>query len=228
MAMRVRLFVFDDDGSLRRLPKELADELVTGRTRLQEYAGRTLRIAEVILKTEGRKPVRVVSVKGLFWHFDERGELRSLTRPVAEDFRTKRALQEEAAGNAGPVVSISARMARKRWEAQNQWEPTPSDITRVVNSIWPKAAGRAVEAMRSIETSWKRRTPVSYEAKVCLSKCRTHVLAISQQLEELDDRSLKSVVEKSRENAADTDVLRPALWEGIAHAAERELQRRKA
>ncbi|MGH9895470.1 MAG: hypothetical protein ACREA0_26495, partial [bacterium] len=221
----VRLFVFGDDGSLRRLPKELAGELVAGRTRLQEYAGRTLRIADVILKIEGGRPVQVVRVTGSFWHFDERGSIQgSLAGSAIENLETHQALQKETAASDGPAVEISARLARERWKAKNRWEPTPADITKIVNSIWPKSAGRPVEPLRSIEASWERKTPVSREAKRALGRIWDHVREISHELGELDERSLTNVVEDSRENMEDTF---PTLWEGIAQAAERELERRK-
>lgn len=222
-----RYFIFGDDGSLRRIPLELANELVLGGA-LSEFAGQSLRVAAVTLELDRRQPVRIVLLQGSIWHFDKEGRVQpSLARSAVEVLGMTH--YDQAIARREGIVDLSTEFRRRQWERLNRWEPTPADITRIVHAIWPEQAGRHVEKVRSIETSWKRRVPVSRQAKYIIGECRSHVWAIRHQVGKLEDSDFKGFAVEAAEHAAQAeDVVEAAIWEGVARAAERELERRRA
>jgi hypothetical protein len=190
-----RSFVFGEDGSLWRLPEQLGSALAVGQIRLPEFANQTWRVASVVLETESGKPVGVIRITGTLWRFDERrGARRNLAQGAIEALGMHRESEEEAVGAGGNIVDISRKIRRRRWWAEHRWEPTPAEITRMINTIWPKAAGRPVEALRSIETSWKRRKPVSRHAGWVVDRCREHVYEIRRELTDLSEPDLNGVM----------------------------------
>lgn len=55
MGISFRHYLFAEDGSLRRLPQRIVDELPTGRDAIPEFAGTRQRVAYVVLENaEGR------------------------------------------------------------------------------------------------------------------------------------------------------------------------------
>ena len=135
-----RFFLFPNDGSMRRLSVKLVGDLALGRTVLTEYAGKDIRMAEVRLELEGRRPVRILAVDATIWYFDEAGDARqSLAESGMEARITHDDLGRERQ-QKGKVAHVTARIARRRWEEKYRWEPTQEDITRIVEAIWKPGA----------------------------------------------------------------------------------------
>lgn len=75
MALHVRTFVFESDGTLKYLPKRVGFGLYAQTERLPQYAGKTIKSAEVLIDYENRKPVRLLDARGHLLTFSEEGEL---------------------------------------------------------------------------------------------------------------------------------------------------------
>src|SRR3954451_16902441 len=85
MAISVRLYVFDQNNALKRIPQRIRDALAFGEDGVPEYAGTHQRIAEVVVENEAGKPVRILDARGSFWNFDAEGKVgRDLGRLAAE------------------------------------------------------------------------------------------------------------------------------------------------
>ncbi len=140
MGIGRQIFLFEQDGTMRRIPQRLSKRLRSGEERLPEYAGQTLRFAFVALELENRRPVRIIDQWYPQDHFDEQGGIRD---SIVEDLRyAAEALdvpppsvdRAEKAGT-NQVVSIVGRL-KDRKRAAHRWEPTPAEVTRIVNAIW--------------------------------------------------------------------------------------------
>lgn len=139
MSIGWRFLLFEDGGTIRRIPQRKVDRLLTGRISLPEYAGKTLRSAFVILELRNSKPAMVAYVEGSKRHFDHKGFIRS--RPADAHLRSislsSRDLSPSINGN---VIYIEKLLARKRRDEMYCWDPTPADITRMIEFIWgPRA-----------------------------------------------------------------------------------------
>ena len=136
-----RFFLFESDGTLRRLALRLIDKLCVGTTELPEYAGQSLRAADLFLELdERRRPVRILEIQPSIFGFDESGNVRqSLMNAGIEKWHLYDELHEVPVRN-GSVIDASARFREKRWYRQYRWEPTPEEIDQMVNAIWkPKS-----------------------------------------------------------------------------------------
>jgi hypothetical protein len=72
----LRFYLFEADGSLRRLSTRVADGLIRGEDRLPQYAGQRLRFALAILLLDGGRPASVDKVEGSWWEFGADGSVR--------------------------------------------------------------------------------------------------------------------------------------------------------
>ncbi len=140
MGIGFRIFLFEQDGTMRRISQRLYDELCDGETTMPEYAGQTLRFAVAETDNENRRPVRIGYLGCPRYRFDEQGSIEASVdewlRDITEVFdrRPKRRGKARKAC-ADQVVSIVDRLEEKR-RASLKWEPTPAEVTRIVNAIW--------------------------------------------------------------------------------------------
>lgn len=140
MGIGFRMFLFEQDGTMRRISQRLYDELCDGATTMPEYAGQTLRFAVAETDNVNRRPVRIGYLGCPRYRFDERGSIETSVdeglRDITEVFdrRPKRRGKARIAC-ADRVVSIADRLEEKR-RAAYRWEPTPAEVTRIVNAIW--------------------------------------------------------------------------------------------
>ncbi|MCZ6637398.1 MAG: hypothetical protein O7C66_04295 [Alphaproteobacteria bacterium] len=129
MGLGWRVFAFEDDGTMRRIPQRVVNDDEA----LPEYADKVVRIAWVWLELEGGVPVGMLNVEAYKWRFDGEGR-----RSKIEDMRRAADVLSQPIREYNPpprqdgVIDIS----RKLLEEKHFWEPTPADITRMVNFIW--------------------------------------------------------------------------------------------
>ena len=129
MGLGWRVFAFEDDGTMRRIPQRVVNDDEA----LPEYADKIVRIAYVWLETEDRVPVRMLNVEASKWLFDGEGrrlmieELRECAEALDQSYR-----DDNPRPRRDGVIDITRKLAEKK----RSWEPTPADITRMVNFIW--------------------------------------------------------------------------------------------
>ena len=136
--MGYRLFLFEAEGTMRRIPQRIANGLYVGRSPLPEYAGKRLPYALVWLATDNRRPVAIRHIETGFFSFNEHGnpqeELAQGAMEALESYEDSKREKEQS----GQVVSITARLARQQWERDHRWTPSPAEIDRIRTTIWPK------------------------------------------------------------------------------------------
>ncbi len=137
-----RAFMFEENGNFRRIPQRVMDGLSNGTVTMPKFAGQSRRFAVVSLETKDRRPVQIISVSAHRYWFDEQG---SIEDSVVEGLRDVADVLDDPppsvdrVGRAGTkkAVSFADRLEEKR-RAAYRWEPTPADVTRIVNAIWKK------------------------------------------------------------------------------------------
>lgn len=224
----LRFFVFEPDGTLKHMPIRVADGLTIGPDRLPQYANQRIRVLRVVLWTKNRQPLEVKRLEASIWQFDEAGSVRQfLVNAAFKALETYEALQEEKASETG-VVSIEAKRARRRWEEEHRWVPTPAEITRVVHAIWPEQAGGPVKRLQSITGTAKRRLAMSFEAKQALDDCWPAAYDITSKISRLSDKDLKAFMQGVEGKFDPAEPVTTAFWKGIISTAEMEIVVRKA
>ncbi len=73
----VRYFLISDDDEIFRVPNTKFERLMRGSSeeKTKRFGGKRVRTAEIIVKIENRKPIKVLRAIYYYLHFDEKGIL---------------------------------------------------------------------------------------------------------------------------------------------------------
>ena len=141
MGIGFRVFLIDDNDSLQRLPMARYERLFDGvpGERLPQFAGKRARCAMVYLEVEGRKPQSIIRIDYQIIPFDEEGridrsEQEKEMRFVAEFMSPISSIFEEE--RTGKIVDARSQFARKRYEQEFKWAPSPEIEEAIVTAIF--------------------------------------------------------------------------------------------
>lgn len=141
MQLGHRNFLFEPDGTIRRIAQRVMDGMCWDRDRMPQYAGQRLRYAVAFLALHQGKPVEIVEIQGSYLEFDRHGRIGGALLTAARE-RMNVYHELENAATSGPVIDVSARIRARRMEETQRWQPTPAEVTQLVHAIWPETAGR--------------------------------------------------------------------------------------
>jgi hypothetical protein len=114
MDMEVRLFVFNDDGTVAFLDKQRFDLAVEHQEPLTEFSGRCIKLAGVVMET-GSGAVSLQDVYGQFVYFDQEG------------FVDETKLIES--------IRYSDKAGEEGYQNEFVWTPNEADRARIKNAI---------------------------------------------------------------------------------------------
>ena len=143
MGIGLRIFLITEDDSLKRLSVAQFERLRRGELegRLPEYANKQIRYALVVLETENRKPVAINMIQYAYLFFDSEGRLDAtnleqaarlaldMVPPIASEIRN------------GRVIDAHHQFAKKRYDDQYKWTPTPEVEAALVRAVLEKTHG---------------------------------------------------------------------------------------
>ncbi len=138
MGIGLRVFLVNDDDSIQRLSLARYERLRRRdpKERLPKCARRRVRYALVMLELADRKPLEILRIQYSFLHFDSEGRIDTAQRerearlamamlpPIAKDPKRPH------------VVDARYRFARKRFEDEYKWNPTPEIEAAIVEAIF--------------------------------------------------------------------------------------------
>ena len=139
MGIGYRVFFFDENDGLRPISMARYNRLRRREPgeRLEEYARKRVRCALVILGVEGRKPIGIEHVDYMIVPFDGEGRLDA----TELERRAKLAVQSLPPymhDEEGHLIDARSRFARKRYEREFTWKPTPDIQAAIVAAIFEK------------------------------------------------------------------------------------------
>ncbi len=140
MGIGFRIFLIDDDDSLHRLSMARYQRLrqrEPGES-LPQYAGKRVRCAMVVLEVAGRKTIDINHIDYYMLSFDAEGcidttELEKEARLAIEilpSFTEKDPSKH--------VIDARSRFAKKRYEHEFKWRPTPELQAAILYAIFGK------------------------------------------------------------------------------------------
>ena len=137
MGVGLRIFIVNDDNSLKRLPLKKYEGLMKRDPEISfpQYADKRVRYAEVAIEFENRKPVEILRMEYFIMHFDSKGRIEGT---VEDDIRSIGVnLIPPIYFEKDPVV-IDAKhhFAKKRFDHQFRWEPTPETEIAILKAIF--------------------------------------------------------------------------------------------
>jgi len=140
MSVSLRIFLVNDDDSIQRLPLSRYERLIRGdaEERLPQYAGKRVRYAEVAVELVERKPVEIIRLEHFIMYFDSEGRL---------DLREKKKERRLSVDMIPPllpqwdsdqVIDAHHRFAKKSFEHQYKWTPSPTVEEAIVQAVFGK------------------------------------------------------------------------------------------
>jgi len=140
MGEGIRIFLVNEDETLRRIPVAKYDRLLGGDTDVyfQEYAGKRVRYVFIILKFIKRMPVEIISIQYSILSFDPNGRIDfgDLEKEMELGFQM---LSPSCSDPVFPnVIHAEDRFALKRFYDRYTWEPNSKIEKAIANAIFPK------------------------------------------------------------------------------------------
>ena len=137
MGVTVWIFIVNDDNSIQRFPLARFERLIERDPgeRLPQYAGKRLRYVEVALELEQKKPVSILRLLYLILPLDSEGRI-----DIAEQEKERRLGVEMIPPildrASKQVVEARHLFAKKRFDNEYRWTPTPEIEAAIINAVF--------------------------------------------------------------------------------------------
>ena len=138
MGISIRIFVVDDDNSIKRIPLTRYERLFRydPEERFPEYAGKRMRYAEVAVEMVQRKPIEILRMLYFIMSFDSEGRIdasehRKETRLAMELLPPFSVDQQPS-----QVIDAQHRFAKKRYDNEYRWTPSTEIEAAIIKAIF--------------------------------------------------------------------------------------------
>ena len=134
----MRIFIINDDDSLRRLPNAKYERMLRGDPNepLIQYAGKRIRYALVIVETENRKPNKIIRIQYSYMFFDSKGFLDTQERERGMQLGINMVPPFVDEGKNSTVINAEYKFARKRYKERYLWTPTRELEVAIVDAVF--------------------------------------------------------------------------------------------
>ncbi|AZO79621.1 MULTISPECIES: hypothetical protein [unclassified Bosea (in: a-proteobacteria)] len=218
MALTVRLYLIEEDGTIKRIPRRVADKMTSGDDAIPAYAGTRQRVLELIVENEGGKAQGIIKTIGYYLDFDPEGRVDESLR---ENLRAvMNAAFPEHQSPEDNVVSMKGRREHQIWEERNRWKPEPQLLDPIIADLARKPG---TKALPSVDGFAAKHAPLSYEAKSALNEIGSKLSLVPWSVGQLSERSLPGFIQQARKRAKD-EPEEQYFWEAAAFEGERQLE----
>ncbi len=138
MGTGLRVFLVNDDGSLKRFPLARFERLFQGHPeeRLPQYAGKRVRYVLVIVDLVNRKLFGILGIQYPILTFDSEGKIDAAE--LEKEMRL--GVDMVPIGTIAPlsrkVVDAEHHFLQKRYESRYLWRPTPEIEEAIVKAVF--------------------------------------------------------------------------------------------
>jgi len=138
MGTGLRVFLINDDDSLKRFPLARLERLFQGHPEecLLQYAGKRVRYALVMVDLVNRKPVEILGIQYAILTFDSEGKIDAAE--LEKEMRL--GVDMVPIGTIEPlsrkVVDAEHHFLQKRYENRYLWKPTPEIEETIVKVVF--------------------------------------------------------------------------------------------
>jgi hypothetical protein len=186
---------------------------------MPQFADTKQKAVNVTVEVEDGKPARIVNAAGTYLHFDSKGRMHeSLQRSGMEAMETFDVLERSKRIRPSKVVDLSPKLNREKWERENRWEPSASDLDLISADLWKMKKAAPAQVVQAKGTK-PIPPPMTHEAREAIREIQTHVLGIGGKLEYLTEPALKGLAFEARSLASND--FNNEVWLGVAGAADR-------
>ena len=138
MGLGLRIFIINDDDTVRRFPFSRYERLLQGDSKegLLQYAEKKIRFAELAVEFYQRKPIKIVRFLPFVLFFDSEGSID------ARQMQKERRLAMEAhplyyeEKTIPNVIDARHYFARKRYDHEYRWEISEKIVGAILESLF--------------------------------------------------------------------------------------------
>ncbi len=145
MGIGLRIFLVNDDDSIKRLPYTKYERLLQrdSEVRFPQYAGKRVRYVETAIEYKQRKPVKIIRILFLILPFNSEGMI-DITEKKKESHLAQEAyplytnveLPNGISDLPKGIVDARYLFARKRLNYEYRWRPTQEIETAIMKAIF--------------------------------------------------------------------------------------------
>jgi hypothetical protein len=140
MGLSIRVFIVEDDDTIKRLPLARYERLLKRDPdeRLLEYAGKRVRYALIVVDLINRKPIEIVKDEFGFLFFDDEGRLKvsELGKEESLAFDILAPLFPDQTNSR--IIDAQHKFAKKRYFNKYIWTPTDEIRAAIAEAIFGK------------------------------------------------------------------------------------------
>ena len=138
MGLTMRVYIINDDDSLRRLPNAKYERMLRGDLNepLMQYADKRIRYALVIVETENRKPNKIIRIEYSYLFFNSKGYLdtQEMDREMRLGINMVPPIMDD--GKNPTVINAEYKFAKKRYTERYLWTPSNELEVAVVDAVF--------------------------------------------------------------------------------------------
>jgi transposase len=140
MGLSIRIFLVEDDDSIKRLPLTRYERLHKHdpHERLLKYAGQRVRYALIVVDLVNRRPVEIVKDEFGFLFFDDEGRLKVSEHGKEESLALDMLDPLFSDQTNSRVIDARHKFAKKRYFNKFSWSPTDEIIAAIAEAIFGK------------------------------------------------------------------------------------------
>ena len=138
MGVSLRVFLVLDDDSLKRLALSRFERLFRGRPkeRLPQFSGKRVRYALAAVDLVNRKPVEILMIQYAYLTFDSEGRIDTAEREQEMRLSVNMVPPVATERESLNVVDAEHRFAKKRYDSEHKWTPSPEIEAAIVEAIF--------------------------------------------------------------------------------------------
>ena len=140
MGLSIRVFIVEDNDSIKRLPLAKYERLLkrSSDVRLLKYAGKRIRYALLVVDLVNRRPIEIVRDQFGFLDFDDEGRLKIVEQGNMESLAYDMLAPILSDQTNSQVINARHKFAKKSYLDKFSWEPTDEIIAAIAKAIFGK------------------------------------------------------------------------------------------
>ena len=140
MGLSIRVFIFEDDDSIIRLPLAQYERLLKRdpNESLPKYAERRIRYALIVVDLVNRRPIEIVRDQFGFLDFDDEGRLKIAEQGKMESLAYDMLAPILSDQTNSRVIDARHKFAKKSFLDKFSWTPTDEIIAAIAKAIFGK------------------------------------------------------------------------------------------
>ncbi|MGD9193903.1 MAG: hypothetical protein PVH58_18430 [Desulfobacterales bacterium] len=138
MGLSIRVFIVEDDNTIKRLPMIRFERLLNRdpNEKLSKYAGKRVRYALIVVDLVNRRPIEIVKDEFAYLNFDDEGRLELSEHEQAESLAFDMLNFFSLKQKDKRVIDARHKFAKKRYFDKYRWEPSDEIIAAIFGKFF--------------------------------------------------------------------------------------------